>query len=224
MFIYSTTKDGMCKWITSCFNFPASVNETMRTLCSNDRVQHNAIITAGRVFHAGRHIHTTDGKAMLLIFNRTGTDSYIRENVGKITIVFRIKHFICAGESAFLNCVNMHFTNGNQPGKHIGCFFRIWLMNHTFVSFTCSTWLIGINSWNDQNFVCNFILHFTQTKKIITNSIFVIGRTWTDDCKKFIRFACKDITDLLISFCFQFLNCSIDGILVADLGRCRQFL
>ena len=26
-FIYSTTKDGMCKWITSCFNFPASVNK-----------------------------------------------------------------------------------------------------------------------------------------------------------------------------------------------------
>ena len=42
MFIYSTAKDGMCKWITSCFNFPASVNKTMRTLCSNNRVQHNA--------------------------------------------------------------------------------------------------------------------------------------------------------------------------------------
>ncbi len=62
-------------------------------------------------------------------------------------------------------------------------------MDHSLVSFTGRTWFICVNTWNDQNFVLDLFLHFAQTKKIITYSIFVIGRTWSDDCEEFIGFA-----------------------------------
>ena len=137
---------------------------------------------------------------MLLIFYGTCTYSDIRENVGKVTVVFRIKHFICTGETTFLDGVDVHLTDGNQTGKHIRSFFRIWLVNHTLVTFACCTWFICINSRNDQNFIFDFFLNFAETEKIVTYSIFVVRRTRSDDGKKFIGFPGKNITDFLISF------------------------
>lgn len=122
VFVYGTAKNGVRQRISGCFNFPASVDKAVRSLSCNNGVEHNTVVTTGRVFHSGRYIHTADGKSMLLIFYGTCTYSDIRENVGKITVVFRIQHFICTGETTFLDGVDVHLTDGNQTGKHIRAF------------------------------------------------------------------------------------------------------
>ena len=63
----------MCKRITSCFNFPASVNgNDENPVRRTTESQHNAVIAAGRIFHAGRHIHTTDGKGDVADLQQNG--------------------------------------------------------------------------------------------------------------------------------------------------------
>ena len=186
MFVDSTTQNCMCEGISVCLYFPASVDETMRSLSCNNRIYHNAEITAGRIFHSGRDIHTADSQTMLLILNRTCTHCNVGKNVGEITIVFRIEHLIRTGKTTFLNCMNMHLADCYQSCQHIRCLFWIRLMDHTFVTLACSTWFIRINARNDQNLICYFVLYFAKAKKIIADRILIISRTWTNDRKKFI--------------------------------------
>ena len=186
VFVDSTTKDRVSERISGGLYFPASVDETVRSLSCNNRVHHNAEITAGRVLHSGRNIHTTDSQTMLLILNRTCTYCNVGKDVGEITVVLRIEHLICAGKSTFLDCMNMHFTDSNQSCEHVRSFLRVRLMDHTLVSLTGSTRFIGVNTWNDQNFVFDLFLDLAETQKIVTDSIFIVSRAWTDDCEKFI--------------------------------------
>ena len=71
MFVYSATKNSMGKRIAGCLYFPASVNKAVCTLSCNDGIQHNAVVTTGRVLHTSRNIHAADSESVLLIFNRT---------------------------------------------------------------------------------------------------------------------------------------------------------
>ena len=158
----------------------------MRSLSCNNRIYHNAEITAGRIFHSGRDIHTADSQTMLLILNRTCTYCNVGKDVGEITVVLRIEHLICAGKPTFLDCMNMHFADSNQSCEHVRSFLRVRLMDHTLVTLACSTWFIRINARNDQNLICYFVLYFAKAKKIIADRILIISRTWTNDRKKFI--------------------------------------
>ena len=147
--IYRTAKNGMCKLITCSFNFPSSVDESMASLSCHNRVQHNAVISTGRVLHSCRNVHTADSQTVLLVLNRTCTNCYVGKKVGKVAPVLRIKHLICAGKLALLNSADVHLTDGNKSGKHIRLFLRVWLMNHTLIALSGSTRFIRINSWND---------------------------------------------------------------------------
>ena len=66
-----------------------------------------------------------DGKTVLLIFNRTCTDRNVGEQVFYISPVFRVKHFVCTGETAFFNGTDVHFAHGDQSLNHVRRFFRI---------------------------------------------------------------------------------------------------
>ena len=149
----------MSKFITGSLYLPASVNETMSALCCNNWVKHNCKVTAGRVLHTCWNFHTADSKAMLLILYGTCTYCYIRKQVGKITIVLWIKHFICACHSTGLNCMNMHFTDCNKTFEKVWLFFGIRLVNHTLIAFSCCSRLICVNTWNNQNLVSYFLLN-----------------------------------------------------------------
>ena len=50
VFVYGTAKNCVCKLISCCLYFPASVNKTMSALSCNNRVKHNCKVTTGRVF------------------------------------------------------------------------------------------------------------------------------------------------------------------------------
>ena len=66
--------------------------------------------------------------------------------------------------------------------------------------------------------------NFAKSQQIVAYSIFIICRTGTNDCKKFIGFSSEYVTDFLITFLFQCLDLCINGILVADLVGVGSFL
>lgn len=87
--------------------------------------------------------------------------------------------------------------------NHIRSLLRVGLVKHTLVTITRCSGLIGIYSWNYDYFIFNFFLHFGKTCNIVNNCIFIIGRAWPDNCKKFIRFARKNLTNLFICLFFN---------------------
>ena len=99
--VHCTAEDCVSVRIAIRVNLPAAENEGMTMLRGHDGVQHNRIITTGGILHAGADIHTADSQTVLLIFHRTGTDCHIGEQIGKIAVVLRIKHFIGSGKAGF---------------------------------------------------------------------------------------------------------------------------
>ena len=75
-------------------------------------------------------------------------------------------------------------------------------MHDAFVTFAGGTRLVCINSWNDKYFFLDPFLNFSKTGYIFTHRIFVIGRTWSNDNKKFIGFTGDDLFDLLVANLF----------------------
>ena len=159
VFVYGTAKNCVCKLISCCLYFPASVNKTMSALSCNNRVKHNCKVTTGRVFHTCRNFHTADSKTVLLILNRTCTYCYIRKQIGQIAIVLRIEHLICACHSACLDSMDVHLTDCDKSGKKVRLFFGIRLMNHTLIALSCCSRFVCINTRNDQNLVGYFFLN-----------------------------------------------------------------
>ena len=184
--VYSAAEDGMCQIISGSLHIASSVNEMMRMLCSSHRIQHNGKITAGWILHTNRNIHTAGCETMLLIFYGTCTYCFIGKDIIQVAAVFRVKHFISRRESCFLHNSHMHLTDRNNSGKKVRSFVRVRLMEHSFVTVACSTWLIGINSWDDHQFVRYFIRNCFQSAHIFADSIFVISRTRSYKDDKFI--------------------------------------
>ena len=139
----------MCQIVSGCLNITTAIDEMMRMLGSSNGIQHNREITAGRILHTNRYIHSAGGKTMLLVFDRTCTDCFIGEDIIEVTSVFRVKHFISRGKSCFLHYAHMHLANCDDSGKKIRCLVRIRLMKHSLVAVSCSTWFIGINTRNN---------------------------------------------------------------------------
>jgi len=70
----------------------------MAGLGSLNGIHHDTQIAAGGIFHAHRRFNAAGGEPVLLVFHAAGTHGHIGQQVGKIPVVFRIKHFIGAGE------------------------------------------------------------------------------------------------------------------------------
>ena len=128
MFINGTTQNCMCEWIARCCNFPVSVDKCLFCLCSNNRIKHYRKITACRVLHSGRNIHTAYSKSVLLVFNRTGTDCDIRKNICKEPVILRVEHLICRHKFGFFHDSYVHLADCYKPCKQIRLLFRVRLM------------------------------------------------------------------------------------------------
>ena len=97
-----------------CCCSPVSYTHLVGALSGSNGIEHYTEITAGRIFHPCRNVHAADGQAVLLILNRAGAYCNVGKQVGKITVIFRIKHFVCAGKTAFLNGADMHFSDSQM--------------------------------------------------------------------------------------------------------------
>ena len=200
--IDSTAKNRVSKRVAGGVHVPAPIDKGVSMLSSDNGVQHNCHVAAGRILHAGRDIKATDSHSMLLVFYGTGTNCHIREQICQIPPVLRVKHLIRCGKAGLLNISDMKLTNCNQTFQKIWCCFRIRLMNHSLVSFTGSTWLVGINTWNDDAFIFNLLLDRNQTVQVIHDSRLIICGTRSDDYEKSVVCASDHVADLFISLCF----------------------
>ncbi len=71
----------MRQGIAGGLDFPSSVDEIMAGLCGDHRIEHDADIPAGGIFHAGRHIHAADGQAVLLILHGPCAHGHIGKDI-----------------------------------------------------------------------------------------------------------------------------------------------
>ena len=163
MLVYRTAKDCVREWVAGGLNLPASVNKTMSALCCNNGVQHNAVVTTGRILHTSRNIHAADSQSVLLIFNRTCAYSNVGKQIREITVVLRVKHLICTGEATFADSTHVHLADRDQSGKKVRFFLRIRLMDHSLVSFTGRTWFVCVNTRDDKDFILDFFLNFAKS-------------------------------------------------------------
>ena len=159
VFIYSTAENCVSQFVACGFYFPASVDKPMSTLSRYNGIEHNCKVATGRVFHTCGNVHTTDSKTVLLVFHRTCTYCHIRKQVGKITVIFRIKHLICTGHTTGLDCMDVHFSDCDKSSKKVWLFLGIRLVDHTFIAFSCCSWFVCVNTWNNQNLVSYFFLN-----------------------------------------------------------------
>ncbi len=106
----------------------------------------------------------------------------------------------------------MHLSHGNQALHKVRCFFRVRLVNDSFVTLAGSSWFVCINSWNNQNFFLLLFLHFCKAGNIFTDRIFMVSRTWPDNQQKFVRFTCNNCADLCIANFFFVLSAPVSGV------------
>ena len=100
----------------------------MRSLSCNNRIYHNTEITAGRIFHSGRDIHTADSQTVLLILYAAGADCHIGQNIGYIAPVFGIEHFIGCGKSRLRKYAHMYFAYCYDAFEYIGLCIGVGLV------------------------------------------------------------------------------------------------
>ena len=222
MLICRTTQNRMTMIITFRTNFPTTINKRMLMLGSQNSIKHNRIITACRIFHSNRHFNSTRSQTVLLVFHRTRSYRNITQNIIKILIIFRIKHFVRKNKTSFFHSTHMHSAAGNNSLKQIRFCFRVRLMKHSFITFSSSSRFVRVNSRNKQNFVCNFFLHRHKTIHIIQNRIFIICRTRSDNQNHFIRPAFKHSLNLVTLFFHNFADFSSHRILLFNLSRNSQ--
>ena len=153
--------------ITVGLDFPASVEEGMTTLGSYDTVHHNGEVTTGRVLHADRNTDTAGGQTMLLVLYGTGTDRCVGQDIGDITVIFRVKKLVGTGQAGFTDRTGMQITDLDQTLKHIRSLIRIGLVHQTFVTGAGGTRFVCIDTRDNKKLVLDLLLHFGETVGII---------------------------------------------------------
>ena len=132
-------------------------------------VQHNGQVAAGRIFHTCGNVKAADHNAVLLVFNGSGADGHIGENVRYIAPVFRIKHFICGGEIGFLNGMDQHFSHGDQTCKKICSLFRIGLVNDALVTVAGGSRFVGVDPGDQDQLVPYFFIDLGKAGNIVAD-------------------------------------------------------
>ena len=123
---------------------------------------------------------------MLLVLNGTCADGNIRQQVRQITVVFRIEHLVCAGQTSLLNCTGMQLTNGDQTLEHILFLFRIRLVYHALIAFAGGAGLVGVDTRDQDQLICYLFLYLCQTVHVVQNCVLTVGRARSDNQQLFV--------------------------------------
>ena len=221
--IDEATEDSVSERITLGKNFPASVEEFMGILSSNDRVEHNGYISACGVFHTDGDIHTAGGKSMLLILDRASTDSDVREQVGEVAVIFGIEHLIGTEETCFLDSLCVQVSDREQTCEQILGFLGVGLMSHSHISLACSAGLICIYSGYDYELVTDLFGDLSKARGIVKHSIFSVSRARADYEQHSVIFAAHNVSDLGITYFFLFCVFGFKRKLFFDFLGYREF-
>ena len=88
MLIQCTSQYTMCQRISVCMCLPSRIEECVVMLSCYTGIHHNVVVTTCRILHTYRNIHSTCGKSVLLILNRTCAYGNVREDIIYILPVF----------------------------------------------------------------------------------------------------------------------------------------
>ena len=113
-FIDGSAQDCVGQGVTGGVYVPSAVDKRMGMLCCYNGVQHDAHMSAGGIFHTGRHVKTADSHAVVLIFHRACAYGHIGEKICKIPPVFRIEHLVRGGQAGLLDVADMELADGDQ--------------------------------------------------------------------------------------------------------------
>ena len=148
---------------------------------------------------------------MLLVFNRTCPDRNIGKEIGQVMMIFRIEHFIRTGEVVITERSKMQLADGNDAFVHIRFGIGIGLMEHSFVSLTGGSRLVGVNTWNDYHLIGDLFTDSAESGNVFKHRLAVIGRTRTDYKEKLIRSAVENGADCFITFRLDLFHTGIGG-------------
>jgi ADP-ribosylglycohydrolase len=139
-------KDSVRIGVTRAFNLPAAVDELVSVLTCRYGVHHNGNIAACGVLHTNGNVKTAGCKSVVLVFNTARAYCNVGKKVGKVTVVFGVKHFVCRGKTCFRKRSHMELTDSNNTLESIGRLGRIdlkdimgnfvyWLANGAFTPY-----------------------------------------------------------------------------------------
>ena len=103
----------------------------------------------------------------------------------------------------------MHFTQGKYASINICCFFRVWLMEHSFISISRCPGFVCIDPWDDKDFILNLFVNFCKTRNIVAYSVFITGGTRSYHKNKFVCFSRNNVLKFRITFVFN--SCEMAG-------------
>ncbi len=114
-------------------------------------------------------------------------------------MVFRVEHFLGAGEAGLADDMGVHFTDADDARQHVLGFLRIRLMEHSLVAQTDGAGLVRVDTGNDEDLVLDLVGDFCHTIHVVQNSVFPISRTRADHKDEFFLLALEDVLDFLVS-------------------------
>ena len=112
---------------------------------------------------------------MLLVFHRTGSDGHIGQEIGHITPVGRIQHFVRGGKAGFFQRTDVHSAHGDQAGQQIRLLLRIRLMDNALITLSGGPRLVGVDPGDQKQLISHLILYPGESVHVITDRIFVIS-------------------------------------------------
>ena len=130
----------------------------MFVLSSINPIKHNIEISRGWIFKPSREICSTCHKAVLLVFNRTGTNRHVRNQIIHKRKIFRIKHFISCCHTCFCDDTIVKMANRFDSIDKTRRFCRVRLVNQALIAISVGTGFGSINTHNHKDTVCYFFL------------------------------------------------------------------
>ena len=189
--------------VSGGLHFPAPVQKALPALRRLNGVHHHRQIPGRRVFHACRNPDSACHQPVQLVLYRACPDRNIGQQVGQVPVILRVQHLLRTGKTGFFDHPCVQLPDSDNPGLHVLSFFRIRLMDHSFISFSDRSGFIGIDTRNNENPVLYLFLHPRQTVHILQYRILVIRGTRTNKKKKLIAFSGKNIFYFPVSFFLQ---------------------
>ena len=131
-------------------------------------------------------------------------------------MILRIEHLVGAGETSLVERPHVQFPDGDESLEDVRAGVRIRLMQHSLVSGTGSTRLVGIDTGYDDNLVRHLVLDRTEAADIIDNRVFVVRGAWAYYKDQFVRTTIHHILYLLVVQLFGLLTGSGNRIHLLD--------
>gem|GEM_PF-3911298 len=145
--------------ISSSFICIISYNINTRIYSRLNRVYHSGDISRGWVFKSYWEVQSRSYLSMKLIFTTPGSDGKIGIHISYMLYKLGMEELVCYGQRIFFDDINCYFSRILYPR------YKIWLLSWSRIlqSLPSSdrSWLPGIKSHNNLDFIFHLLLYLT---------------------------------------------------------------